>query len=164
MKAISLWNPWAMLVALGLKRFETRSWDTSYRGPIAIHAAKVFPKIARASCHHSPIADVVVRHRLTGLSCSGKVWYDFPFGAVVAIAELTDVYLITEDGLYQSRYLRTEGPKKLPLPSEPELSFGDYTPGRFAWELKNIVQLKLPIPTKGGQRIWNWTPPEGVEI
>lgn len=40
MKAISLWQPWATLIATGAKQIETRSWATSYRGPIAIHAAK----------------------------------------------------------------------------------------------------------------------------
>ena len=35
MKAISLWQPWASAVALGSKRVETRSWSTSYRGPLA---------------------------------------------------------------------------------------------------------------------------------
>ncbi|MEA4895901.1 MAG: ASCH domain-containing protein [Oscillospiraceae bacterium] len=37
-KALTLHQPWASLLALGLKH-ETRSWATSYRGPIAIHAA-----------------------------------------------------------------------------------------------------------------------------
>ena len=40
MKALSLWQPWASLVALRVKTIETRSWSTSYRGPLAIHAAK----------------------------------------------------------------------------------------------------------------------------
>uniref|UniRef100_A0A6M3LGZ5 Putative ASCH domain-containing protein n=1 Tax=viral metagenome TaxID=1070528 RepID=A0A6M3LGZ5_9ZZZZ len=40
MKAISLWQPWASAMALGLKRVETRHWYTSYRGPLLIHAAK----------------------------------------------------------------------------------------------------------------------------
>ena len=47
MKAISLWQPWASAMALGLKRNETRSWETLVRGPIAIHAAKGFPQYAR---------------------------------------------------------------------------------------------------------------------
>ncbi len=38
MKATTLWQPWAQLVALGVKTIETRSWRTSYRGPLAIHA------------------------------------------------------------------------------------------------------------------------------
>ena len=40
MKALSLWQPWASLIAAGVKRFETRHWETRHRGPIAIHAAK----------------------------------------------------------------------------------------------------------------------------
>ncbi len=40
MKAISLWQPWATLVALGIKQTETRHWATKHRGQLAIHAAK----------------------------------------------------------------------------------------------------------------------------
>ncbi len=39
MKALSLHQPWASLIAIGAKRVETRHWTTSYRGPLAIHAA-----------------------------------------------------------------------------------------------------------------------------
>ena len=40
MRAISLWQPWATAIAVGVKQIETRHWKTDYRGPIAIHAAK----------------------------------------------------------------------------------------------------------------------------
>ncbi|WP_309145170.1 ASCH domain-containing protein, partial [Brevibacillus sp. HB2.2] len=40
MKAITIHQSWATLIALGEKRFETRGWSTNHRGPIAIHAAK----------------------------------------------------------------------------------------------------------------------------
>ena len=43
MKAISLWQPWASAVARRAKFNETRHWATSYRGTLAIHAAKRFP-------------------------------------------------------------------------------------------------------------------------
>ena len=33
MKAVTVRQPWATLIALGMKRFETRSWQTKYRGP-----------------------------------------------------------------------------------------------------------------------------------
>ena len=32
MKALCLHQPWAYLVAIGAKRYETRSWKTRYRG------------------------------------------------------------------------------------------------------------------------------------
>lgn len=43
MKAISLWQPWASLIAVGLKTYETRSWSTKHRGPLLICSAKKEP-------------------------------------------------------------------------------------------------------------------------
>jgi len=66
MKALSLWQPWASAIALGSKRIETRGWATSYRGPLAIHAAKrcVKGELADMDCDnewmgalHRPEAD-----------------------------------------------------------------------------------------------------------
>ncbi len=39
-KALSLWEPHATLFRLRLRRFETRSWATNYRGLVLICAAK----------------------------------------------------------------------------------------------------------------------------
>ena len=38
MRVLTLHQPWASLVAVGAKCFETRSWRTHYRGELAIHA------------------------------------------------------------------------------------------------------------------------------
>lgn len=38
--------------------------------------------------------------------------------------------------------------------------YGDYSPGRFAWLLADIKPLPEPIPAKGKQGLWNWTPDE----
>ena len=46
MKALSVTQPWATLIATGQKQIETRSWGTRYRGPLYIHAAKRFPAYA----------------------------------------------------------------------------------------------------------------------
>lgn len=40
MKALSLMEPWAALIAAGVKSIETRSWRTAYRGPLYIHASR----------------------------------------------------------------------------------------------------------------------------
>ena len=40
MKAITIWQPYASAIAVGLKHYETRSWPTKHRGPLAIHSAK----------------------------------------------------------------------------------------------------------------------------
>ena len=44
MKALSLRQPWANLIASGEKTIETRTWKTNYRGEILICSSK-YPKI-----------------------------------------------------------------------------------------------------------------------
>jgi hypothetical protein len=39
--ALSVKQPWAALLAAGVKTVEVRSWPTSRRGPLLIHASKV---------------------------------------------------------------------------------------------------------------------------
>lgn len=46
MKVITLKQPWATLVAEGLKKYEFRSWKLNYRGEILIHAGKGIDKDA----------------------------------------------------------------------------------------------------------------------
>src|SRR5579859_5567435 len=77
-KAISLWEPWASLVARGVKRHETRHWSTDYRGPIAICAAKTLDRAGAPD-------------RLCQSALGIHWWTDRPAGAVLAVAELTEV-------------------------------------------------------------------------
>lgn len=46
MKVITLKQPWATLVAEGLKKYEFRSWKFNYRGELLIHAGKGIDKDA----------------------------------------------------------------------------------------------------------------------
>ena len=48
-KALSLKQPWANMIASGQKTIETRTWSTKYRGPLLIVSSKV-PNIAPAGC------------------------------------------------------------------------------------------------------------------
>ncbi|MDX5091650.1 ASCH domain-containing protein, partial [Lactobacillus crispatus] len=77
MKAITIHQPWATLIALGEKQFETRSWETKYRGPLAIHAGK---KVDKEICLEEPFRSVLAKHGITAEI--------LPTGAVVAIANL----------------------------------------------------------------------------
>jgi hypothetical protein len=49
MKALSIKQPWANMIASGEKTIETRLWGTPYRGPLLIVSSKT-PKIAPAGC------------------------------------------------------------------------------------------------------------------
>lgn len=46
MKALSLKQPWAGLIAVGLKTIETRTWQTNYRGDVLILASQTVDKEA----------------------------------------------------------------------------------------------------------------------
>ena len=40
--ALTICQPWATAIACGVKRIDTRSWQTSHRGPLAIHAGLAY--------------------------------------------------------------------------------------------------------------------------
>ena len=40
LRAITVKQPWAELIASGEKRYENRTWPTRHEGPLAIHAAR----------------------------------------------------------------------------------------------------------------------------
>lgn len=155
MRCITVIQPWAQLIALGEKRFETRSWSIAHRGQLAIHAGK---KIDIEACNREPIKSVLAEH--------GYTVDNLPTGAVVAIAELSECWAV--------KRLESElpdPPVELSIPpgrckvwagylgNNREYLFGDYSHGRYAWEMSNVSQLPQPIPAKGQQRLWNW---EGV--
>ena len=41
MKALSIKQPWASLIAHGIKDIENRTWKTNFRGRIYIHASSI---------------------------------------------------------------------------------------------------------------------------
>jgi activating signal cointegrator 1 len=130
------------LIALGEKRIETRCWQTSYRGPLAIHAAaKLPPRWLGASMHgnefRNELADVLgVRRQNVDAAIRA-----LPYGKVVAIVHL--------HGIEETRTVRE-------ILCDRELLFGNYEDGRYAWHLKVSTQLECPIPAKGNRLLWNW--------
>lgn len=143
MKAITLTQPWATLVAIGEKRIETRSWSTSYRGALAIHAAKGFPKVARQISLQSPFIEALNR--------AGYL-PDLPFGCVVATCRLVDCRLIVDSHFA----LTVSVDSRMLPPLGLERKFGDYSPGRYAWILEDVKPLLEPIPAKGALGLWVW--------
>lgn len=161
MKAITLWQPWASLIACGTKKYETRSWSTNYRGPIAIHAAKISPSRVIDSIFGKKITDErrnFLKYVRAGLG--GKPVYDVPLGVIIATADLVDCHKIVRYGgrgmsSQSTGWLETES--GIYMPTVQEELFGDWMPGRYAWEFQNIQMLPEPIPAKGKQRLWEWS-------
>ncbi len=145
MKAITLWQPWATLVAIGAKRIETRSWRPAGDGCLwlAIHAAslKSTPAKARYLADREPFR--------TALAAAGhhtEEMFDLPFGCIVAVARVAGYVYCSGQSIW---------------PQEPERSFGDYTRDRWAWVFDEVRRLPVPIPARGHQGLWEWEPPEG---
>ena len=169
MKALTTWQPYASLIAVRAKRFETRSWQTNYRGSIAIHAsAKSVNSIMRDIfplghwSYHPDYDDKLMLEKAVdkALSPNGMKMYDLPTGCIVATAEIVDSRKIVR---YGGRGMSSNDPGWLVYddgsiyePSENELLFGDWTPGRYAWEIAKVKMLETPIPAKGKQGLWEW--------
>lgn len=74
MKIITVKQPFASLIAYGLKEYEFRTWKTKYKGEIYIHAGKGIDKTA------------MKRYEYLNL--------DYPSGCIIAKANLTDCIYI----------------------------------------------------------------------
>lgn len=133
MKALTLTQPWATLVILGVKHWETRGWFTRERGRFAIHAAKNWTVDDREFA--ADLRDMGILPRIEPL----------PLGAVLGTVRF--------DGL-----IRTD-PALVALHISPtEYTLGDYSPGRYAWELGDPRPFPEPIPARGALGLWEWKP------
>ncbi len=138
MKAITLYQPYASLVALGFKTIETRSRATKYRGPLAIHSSSRFPGRYKLLLYTNPI--------IRGIFASLKLGpEDLPLGAVPCSVMLHDC-LEAETSL-----ARVSGMQR-----QVEAACGDFSRGRFGWILGSPIVFAPPVPAKGALRLWEW--------
>ena len=150
MKALTMTQPWATLVAIGENSIETRSWGTRHRGPLAIHAAKGFPRDARELTRLSPYRQALARHGYPDAAA-------LPLGGVIAVAALDDVMRFDRKSLTEVRSRARRGE----LPPH-EADFGDFSAGRYGWILKEVKPLSEPIPARGMLGLWEL--PKELEI
>lgn len=149
-KAISLWQPSASLIVIGAKRFETRSWATNYRGPILIHAAKKWTPDLRRMIREHPFTLALKGH--VGDFKPGEFSrLSIPLGCILGVADLCGCFRSLGQLLSISPAILEDGTHI----HQPELSFGDFYPGRFAWKLENVRRFETPIPFRGMQGIFN---------
>jgi hypothetical protein len=140
MKALTLWQPWASLMADGFKKVETRTWATKYRGPIAIHSAKNVPSGLGASQLLFGFRDFYTRAYNIHISQFEDHAAQLPTGCVLCIADLVAIEETTK--------VRAD----IAL---PEFAFGNYDDGRYAWFFENLRKLTTPLPCAGNRLLWN---------
>ena len=135
MKAISLHQPYASAIALGLKTCETRSFAPPHSligQRIAIHATQ---NRSRANKIQFQILSGWFRESLPML----RSFDELPLGAIVCTATLSEVFG-TGAGT----------PHTEAIDNIREIAFGDWSARRFAWKLTD-VQFLIPIPFRGHQ-------------
>ncbi len=130
MKALTISQPWANLIASGLKFVENRTWPTSYRGPLAIHAGKG--------------SQYLTSQQLTM----------YPTGCIVATCQLVECVHI--DRLRKIKNVKTnptficETSRRTVL----EVLAHDFTEGPYLWILEDIRPVQ-DYQIRGAQGLWN---------
>jgi len=141
MKILTLHEPWASLVALGIKQYETRHWEIGYRGELLIHAAsrrmrKGDLAILRAEVKGIPVSENLLNEALEKIERSPR------YGCIVALSRLTDCLLMTdavEDSAPESRVINISQVPFL------ERAVGLWDIDRYAFKLENVQPLSQPI-------------------
>lgn len=119
-------QPYATLFALGLLRIDDRSWPTSYRGPVAIHASRKL---------HADY-DSFIR-TITGWDYPQPS--ELPHGAVVGVANLADCLAPAPVG-------------SAVVPNHTRAHFG--APGFYGFVLEGAQPVK-PVPLRGNVRLFD---------
>ena len=127
-KVISIKEPFATLISKGIKKIETRSWRTNYRGELFIHASG--KSIDKKYLTNDFLLDLIKN-------------IDMNYGNIICRCNLIDCIYMDEKFL---EYIQQH---------PTEYSIGKYELGRYAWII-NDVELIYPIPAKGRLNIWNF--------
>lgn len=129
MKVLSIIEPWATLIKEGKKVIETRSWKTSYRGELYIHASS--KKIKRSDAHTSELLKLIPN-------------IPMGYGNIICKCRLVDCVYMDQEFLGKIQK------------DKQEFLCGEYSLGRYAWVLEDVEILENPIPAKGHLNIWNY--------
>lgn len=130
MKAITIKQPFATLIAEGLKEYEFRTWKTKYRGDILIHAGKSIDKKAMKRYEHLNL--------------------EYPTGCIIAKATLTDC-------IYIDNNMRKRLNNKNSLVYYGIINNENWN--GFGFRLENIEKT-TPIPVSGKLSLWDFDYPQ----
>jgi hypothetical protein len=139
MRILTIRQPYAWAVAVAAKPIENRSWDTAWRGLMAIHAGQRFERHALAA---EPMARAIQGWAGAGTVRGVPPWEQG--GQVIAVASLVDV----------CRAALTGG----------ECHCGPWAlPDLLHWRLEDVVQIR-PVPAKGKLGLWVPPPDLAAEV
>lgn len=138
MKVISVWNPYASLLAHGHKLTETKGMPAPKAligTRIGIASTKIIKPEQRAPFKDPKFARYYYETNLP------RQIEELPNGFLLGTVLLHSCDIITEEDLEEV--------------TEEEQLYGWWTPGRYAWRCRDPQPLAVPVPVKGAQGIWN---------
>jgi len=159
MKAITLHQPWASLIAMGVKRYETRAWAPSFDlvgERFAIHAG-----MAAVNIDH--LDRDVVMALISATDPEDKMSHEewensFPRGVVLCTATLTGIYRISRiDDMNNLAHVHAVGKSPLRPEGIPMDHYGFYSATRVLWDFTDIQPISPPVKAKGKMGLWEWS-------
>jgi hypothetical protein len=126
-KALTISQPYASLIARGEKSIENRNWPTNYRGRLAIHAGKG--------------TQYLTPGQLRG----------YPTGCVIATAQLVACIPLEPVRVHR----RSAVLEKLGISVESVLA-NKHAEGPWCWILQDVRALRVVCPCRGSQGLWDW--------
>lgn len=126
MKVLTIKQPFATLIAMGIKEYEFRTWKTNYRGELLIHAGKGIDKKAMKKYEHLNL--------------------EYPSGAIIAKVNITDCLYIDNDVRAMLKQLN---------PVVYERIIKDKSWEGYGFRLENIKKIK-PVKVNGKLGLWNY--------
>lgn len=127
MKTITIKQPFATLIAEGLKEYEFRTWKAKYRGELLIHAGLGIDKKAMKRYEHLNL--------------------EYPSGVIIAKCNMTDCRKVDDT-------LKKELQEKKPLIYHSMIKKDSNWEG-YGFKLEDIEKIN-PIPAKGKLSFWDF--------
>lgn len=104
MRVLSIKQPWAYLIANGIKDIENRDWNTSYRGPVLLHAGKQKDRDCFLYDHGATGETLDPRIPWTNDDRVPQWDYLYRYGGVIGIATLVDVVTQSTSTWFRGTY------------------------------------------------------------
>ena len=134
MYALTLWEPWATLIARGDKTIETRSWRPQKHhigSRIAIHAGVR-----------------VDRESVEELLPEGVGWYS---KAIIATAKLDAIGYVFREPVGRDIPVRLDNGTTRWVRED---RYGDFRAGRYLWFLSGVRRIDPFVECKGAMGLW----------
>jgi len=126
MKVITIKQPYATLIAKGLKKYEFRTWKTKYRGEFLIHAGKGIDKEA--------------------MKKFSEYNFEYPSGCIIAKVMITDCIEVTDK-------FRKELKKENPLVYSNIINNKEYN--GYGFKIEKVEEIE-PIEINGKLSLWDY--------